>query len=486
MDQERWTMRFLVLLLMILTLSIQAVAAENVIPQDLTKMQKRRREWLEWNLRTSVDAYDKVGRKDPRWDAQARRAMELASRMFSRQVEPTITFTEVYAAAKAAVDAGCDDPYIAYLYTRSAVGEDAPPAREAARRSQAAADSMAKSRYPAFRRASALDHAGTTAPSGKGLNSEARKQAERDFDAILALIPESVASDEHNEFWEALWLDKCKSVIKGYRTLGVSPAVALERVEAKLAKSPELQVLRLVVRGDFHFFYGWEIRSKAFASQVGARNMRTFESEIAEAQKAFKEAWRLRPDDGPIAGYMLEIEKAIGGGDRAAMELWFERSMKANGDAFDTCLAKLDWLDPKWYGTPDEMVAFGRACLATKNWQSAITLLVGDAHLRYGSLMEHAEKTKYLASREVWPEISSAYSEFLKHCPNSHLWRSKYAALCYMSNHLAEAHEQFQILGDNLTTWPIFPFVPLPELKRIRDHAKQVVEGQKGKAKDAA
>jgi hypothetical protein len=42
------------------------------------------------------------------------------------------------------------------------------------------------------------------------------------------------------------------------------------------------------------------------------------------------------------------------------MELWFDRAMKANGDSRRACWSKLDWLDPKWHGTPEEMLARDR------------------------------------------------------------------------------------------------------------------------------
>ena len=71
--------------------SAAAVGAETPIPQDAVRMEKRRRERLEWNRRTLRGAYDKVGKKDPRWDEPAREAMDLAARMFSEQVDPEVT-----------------------------------------------------------------------------------------------------------------------------------------------------------------------------------------------------------------------------------------------------------------------------------------------------------------------------------------------------------------------------------------------------------
>lgn len=90
---------------------------------------------------------------------------------------------------------------------------------------------------------------------------------------------------------------------------------------------------------------------------------------------------------------MLIVEKGIGG-DRAAMETWFARAMALGGDDQEACRQKLDWLDPKWHGGPSfaDMVAFGRACRATGNGRSGITLLAADAHLRVHSILGVKER----------------------------------------------------------------------------------------------
>jgi hypothetical protein len=457
----------------------EAVGADKPIPQDTARMEQRRRDWLDWNIRTMQGAYDKVGKKDPRWDKQVRATMDLAARLFSQQVDPTITFDEVNKSAKAAIDAGCDDPLVGYLYNRTTVGANFPGEEEAIRRMNASAKAISASRYPAFRRAVVLLVAGGYELYRETPTEASKKEGERYFDAILALLPESVASEERTTFWEDGWYDRSLECIRAYRKLGMDAEAAYARVDAKLAKHPELEVLRLQVRGTFWLNYGWEARTNAFAPAVPAGGFDSLEKRLGEARKAFNEAWKLRPDDARTAVYMLDIDKSIGG-DRATMELWFDRAMKANGDQYSACLTKLDWLDPKWHGTPEEMLAFGRACRETRNWRVGITLLAGAAHFRYYNMIEPAERSKYLSSPEVWSEIKAVYDEYLEHHPSHDIPRSKYATLCYLSNHFPEAHAQFEILGDRLTQWPDFPYVPLASLKSMRDHAAQVVTGKSG------
>ena len=262
----------------------KAVGATAPVPQDAAAIEKRRHEWLAWNRRTLQGAYDEVGKRNARWDEPARKTMELAARMFSGEVDPEVTLSEVYASAKAAVHAGCNDPMLLYLYSRSSVGPNDPGMPEAIRRAKESAKALAASRYPAIRRAVALQVSGDQALSAGDPGDGARKDAERDFDAALALLGESVASDEHNEFWEANWLDTLLGLTRGYRTLGVSAEAAYGRVDAGLSRVADAKVLRLVFRGIFWFHYGWEARTTAFAPAVPAGGFEALEERLAVAQ----------------------------------------------------------------------------------------------------------------------------------------------------------------------------------------------------------
>jgi hypothetical protein len=460
--------------------AVRAVAT-TPIPQDAAAIEKRRHDWLAWNRRTLQGAYDEVGKKDARWDEPARKAMELAARMFSREVDPEVTSSDVYTAARAAVDAGCDDPMLLYLYGRSSDGPNYPGQPEAIRRAKVAAQALTASRYPAIRRAVALQVSGNQALSVSDLGDEVRKEAERDFDAVLALLAENVAGDERNEFWEGTWLDNLVELTRGYRTLGVPAEAAYERIDAGLSKVADAKVLRLLYRGHFWFHYGWEARTNAFAPAVPAGGFEALEKRLAIARKALNQAWALEPGLSWAAEALLEIDKGIGG-DRANMELWFERAMKANGDNRGACWSKLDWLDPKWYGSEEEMLAFGRACRDTKNWRTGITLLVGDAHLRIAGQRPGMGQVEYMALPEVWADIQPVYDEYLKHHPNDDIARSKFATLCYLGGHFREAEAQYVALGDRLTQWSEFPYVPLEQLKQNRQRTAEILMGRTASA----
>jgi hypothetical protein len=401
--------------------------------------------------------------------------------MYSRQFEPLIFPADVYVPVKKAIDAGCDDPLVLYLFFRSSVGDNYPGEAEYDRRAQAAAKAMVASAYPAFRRAVALDFATQLKAWRKNPTAEERRETEQGIDEVIDLLTKSIAEDPRNEPWEELWYATINSVIASHRQLGGDYKAAFDRVDARLAKIPKIEALRLTVKGNFLYHWGWEARTTAVAAFVGEERFRSFHGRVGEARAALEAAWKLNPEQPSLATLMIDVEKAIGGGDRQAMEIWFDRAMKANGNDQEACWSKLDWLDRKWHGgdTWEPMMAFGKACAATKNWHTGITLLAADAHLRYGGTLDVLEKKKYFQSPEVWNEIQAVYDEYLRHYPDDATQRSKYAILCYIGNHFEEAHVQFQAVGAGLTRWPTFPNVPFEEMTRDRDYTARVIANKR-------
>ncbi len=465
--------RLLALSLALVVVQI-ADAAEKPIPQDKAKIEKNRRDCVEWNRQTIRVAYEKVGKRNPRWDKLALDALDVAVRFYSKQTDPEPSTRDLYNTAKAAVDAGCDDPYIVYQFVGNMRFNSLAEELEINRRMAEATKTLAASKYPAFRRAIAHRRAGGYISNSPGMDDANRKEVESHLDAALVLLAESIVNDERNLFWEDIWFEKGRELIRLYRKIGKTPEAAVERVHAEFQKHPETKVLALQTKGAFWFNYGWEMRSAAFAPNVPIDRARLFHEYLSQGKKALEEAWKFRPNDARTATYLLDIDKSIGG-DRAVMEQWFEAAMKADGDKLAACSTKLDWLDPKWHGSPEEMMAFGRACRETGNWWAGITLLSTRAHLVYSGMLGDVGRRQYLATPEIWDEIAPVFDEYLKHRPNDAVARSKYAAMCFMGRHFREAHAQFEILGLRLTSWSDFPYVPLPTLRAMKEETAEIV-----------
>lgn len=70
-----------------------------------------REDRLKWNLASLTNDYASAGRKDPRWDAEAKEALTYFARSKTASDDEVQVLTDLAGgAAESAVAAGCDDP----------------------------------------------------------------------------------------------------------------------------------------------------------------------------------------------------------------------------------------------------------------------------------------------------------------------------------------------------------------------------------------
>jgi len=449
-----------------------AMAEEKPIPQDPEKLANQLRDSLAWHRRTLGDAYDKIGRKDPRWDAAARAALDLAARHYSMDGDKPIMGKDVYAAAKVAVDAGCDDPMIGYLYSWMAPWPKGSAPTEQWQRYHDAVAALEKSEYPPSRRARTLIFYASSTLARKEATADDRKEAARMLDVGVGLFPKVATQEKRHAGLDRVWYEMSQVSTKTYRIInGGDFQAAFDKVDAAMAQSPELKVARLLAKGDFMMRYAWDARGTGLADTITEDGGKKFDERLVEAGKALTEAWEAQNDCSQAATLMLSIVKG-GSGNREEMEKWFQRAMEADGNNYVACTEKMDFLEPKWHGSPEEMMEFGKACRDTKNWRAGIPMLIVDVYSTQGRKGTPEEKNKYFTDKQVREDIKTVFEDYLLHFPDNTAVRSRYAGFCAYCQRVADAHRQFQLLGDDL--------VPSKEfteawLKKVREMARQKV-----------
>ncbi len=425
-------------------------AAAPAIPQDPEKQERLRRERWEQDTRTLGEAYSMVGKKNPRWNEHASLALGIAAHYFNDPLSQDRNLPEIYSAAKKAIDAGCDDPLILYLFARASFPPNYTDKAEQDRRYTTAALALQKSAYAPFRRIVALYKAAQARESLDRKSDKVQDEAQALYTAALKLLATSAAEDEPGPHLDRDLFETANIVLHAYKRRSGDLIASFERVDAELAKAAELRTVRLKLTGRVFIDYAWEARGIGTADTVTERGWKLYRERIGVARKALTEAWTINPNDGKTAALMITVSAALQLG-RAEMEKWFERAMKADGNNLEACRIMRNFIEPKWFGTAEEMLAFGRACRDTKNWRAGITLLLADAHCHASHYLPSAtEKANYMKSKEVIQDIWAVYTEYLQYRPNDNSVRSRFAAFCYLCSCYKEAHEQFQIVGDNL------------------------------------
>jgi phage FluMu protein Com len=414
-------------------LAVEKIDSDFTIPptSDETWLKKRS-ERLEGARQTLRLAYDKVGKRNAAWDEPVREAMELAAEMFSGPSYGKVTHTQIHPLTKKALEAGCDDPLLLYLYARTSTVANYPGAPEYQKRLVHAAEAMRTSAYSPYRRAVALQVA-AHAMWSKDISAEDRKRGLEYVNQALALLSESVATETNNADFMHHWFETANDIRTAYISYAMAggPLASLEFVEKGLGKSPQAKAIAHRLRGEFMLSWAWEARGSGAASRVTDDAWRKFDERLHLSEDNLREASNLIPSDAWAATRLITVVKGLDG-HRDIIKQWFDRAMQADPDQYDACLALLDYLDPKWHGSDREMLAFARLCRDSKNSYSRVPLLVAEAHFRVTSRFPEDLRQQYFRAPAIWKEISGVYDRFFTRWPDHRGEHCRYAVFCYL------------------------------------------------------
>jgi hypothetical protein len=355
------------------------------------------------NLGTALEAYDRVGKKDPKWDAAVKRGIEIyvkpqALRKRDETIEAAV------AAFKQAAAAGCDDPFALYLGCRAELELKTADRRAVLARHRAAVFALDKSQYPADRivGAAARYAEQIDTPEPQVMEVCTRHLA----DALSGRTPR-----------QALYIGELVDEVYAGLSKVLGNQEAFEAIHPVYAAArPTEDAGPHVFKGQRYTKYAWEARGAGYANAVTPEGWKLFGERLATARQELTKAWELDPLDARAPTEMITVCLGDGSG-REEMEKWFKRAMDANPDNRQACHDKLYFLYPRWHGSHEEMVAFGRECMATQNWWGPLPTILVDAHNQVGK--ERGDSRAYLARPEVWADLKEVYGSFLDAFPES-------------------------------------------------------------------
>jgi hypothetical protein len=223
-------------------------------------------------------------------------------------------------------------------------------------------------------------------------------------------------------------------------------------------------------RPGYHLFQGtrlthaaWAARGYGFADTVGPDAWRLFKERLDAAHRELEEAWRRDPTDARVCDQMIVVHMGLGT-PREEMEAWFARAMETDPDDAEACARKLYYLYPRWHGSHEQMVAFGRECLATRNWRGGLPFVLLDAHEAIAK--EVADPAAYFRAAAVWDDVRAVYDGHLVNAPDDAKRRSQFARYAVTAEQWVEADAQFRALGDRADYAPFGGKATYDYLKR--------------------
>jgi hypothetical protein len=219
------------------------------------------------------------------------------------------------------------------------------------------------------------------------------------------------------------------------------------QIEEEFPDDWKSEPLILLLKGEFYVQFGWQARGYGFANSITSDGAKLFGERLAVAEKTLTAAWDLNTNEARIAAKMLSVELGQGKG-RDRLELWFQRAMTADPNDYDACYSKLLYIEPKWYGSVDDMLEFGRQCAQNEKWGGHVPLILMDAHVAIQrQFLDVSQKADYWRQPQVWADLKSAFDRFFELNPGETGWYHNYAWFAYQAGQWATVNKLLPKLG---------------------------------------
>ena len=196
----------------------------------------------------------------------------------------------------------------------------------------------------------------------KSGRTKERDEAEAKVMAMLELMSSdgSFAAGEEELFLHHFW----------------GAGKALERNADKLValapklKQPEWVQLSIVGYGEIKL--AWKSRGGEWAGKVADDGWKGFELHLGKAREALVKAWKANPKSPMAAAEMITVTMGGVPTPGETERTWFDRAVAARCDYRQAYDALMWAYRPRWSGSHEQMLGFGKACMNTKRYDTDI------------------------------------------------------------------------------------------------------------------
>jgi hypothetical protein len=434
---------------------------------------------IAWALDTTVGAYDRVGDHNPKWDDAAHAVLRAAAatwEWFPRKGGDEDQI--MLETGDAAMNAGCADPLVLYAHARAMAYYRVNRA-EVAKVDRRALDGFRHRHYPPIRLASSLFRTAEADVRVAPDDADARARARAKVDEAIALMPEVFAD-------RAMPTDAVIGVLEvasdASDVIEKDHEVIVRRVVEAMEHSPLSKSTVLTAQGAEWLKSAWHARGGGFANTVTDNGWRLMSERLAKGRAMLEEAWQLDHNNADAARLMLDAETHGSRGPKV-FDTWFRRATAADPDDPRPYAAKLNWLEPKWYGSAEQMLAFGRECARTGRWTALVPLVLVDAHWeigRYGGpgYPPAPHREYFQGDPKIWDEIHPIYENYLQSPDASNYHKTRYAVIAAYSGQWKIADATFRALGRNRSEGVLYDDNALDAL--VREAATRASQSSAG------
>jgi len=281
-------------------------SAQKAISQ--TNAPSRPTNRLEWNIQTTVAAYEASHYANPAWNRSALAAFSAFASLRSGMTATNGNWEEIIASnCDLAVKAGCQDPLIGYLQARSLVNRELDKAA-LAEKLIGAATKLQRSTYPTIHKFHAtVDALG----AGTGVfTSTVYQQKTKDLTDPKAYLSE-ILNDPDISVEEAYAV--CDRTLEAGDDI---PDAKRYETTYRMLEEPMFRrwpddYRTWLLKGEAYIKMAWILRGGGYRDTVTTEGYKGFSDSLTEAQKALEKGWSLNQTNTEIPIKMMTV--ALGG-----------------------------------------------------------------------------------------------------------------------------------------------------------------------------
>ncbi len=206
-----------------------------------------------------------------------------------------------------------------------------------------------------------------------------------------------------------------------------------------------------LVRGGFYVHYAWEARGYSFAQNVSKVGWKLFMKRLKLAEEDLEESYRLNKNNPYSSCYMMTV--ALGQNrPYKDKEKYFQRAMASDPGNLNACFIKLNYLQPRWGGSTEQMLDFAEECRKDALRHPALYLIIPETHSEIESAFwlaagkDKPAEAKYLSQDNVWKDIEGAYQIYFSTFPNDLRNRFRYVQIATQAKKPDAALDQMKEL----------------------------------------
>lgn len=392
-----------------------------------------KREAVAWLQRKFQDDFDAHGRKDAPWAAEYREFLADWAVASAEGYEPA-PMEKLGGRAAALAAAGCDDPVFILLRGRIDLAGGQPQEALAAFRRL---PDVQKAGYPAFMAYFALVW---SRAAKAAINPAAAAVPEPDKalnETVIAIARDASFAD--GKQW--IYFSMLMPVSDAFT------AAAAERF-AKPDSGVDPWITAMAVGRD-HVRQAWAARGTGFAGAVTPDGWKGFGEHLALAREHFTHAHEMHPEWPEAASEMIQVSLGEGSDEE---RLWFDRAVAAQFDHSTSYRRMLrQVLLPRWGGSHEAMLDFGRECLATGRFDTNVPFYMYDATVAVGE--ELPDPRDAVAMPDVYDACARTCRGYIEAAASPEavrLWQSRLAVVQWAAGRYAEACTTLAELHDEL------------------------------------